>query len=443
MSGQNGYILVAEDSKTQARIMDHILSTAGYEVSIVGTGEEALASVRERMPSLLLTDIVMPVMNGYELCNAIRNDPAIASLPIILVTQLYDPEDVIRGISCGANNFIIKPFDKEGFLSRIKAILDSEKADDGEKEKIIEYNGSQYPIHSDRDDLLNILLSIYDTAVSKNLALAQATERLNILAENLEDLVKERTEALQRTTETVEQLLMQKNELITKIGHDLKTPLTPLVALLPHVLKHEQDDELRDILRVLDKDVLVLKGLVDQTLKLSLLNQESFSMIEDDISIYRVITEVINGYAFSISQLNISIHNYVPIKGTVHISPFHATTLFDNLISNAIKYNIRGGTITIQNIEEENFWITSISDTGIGLTQEEADRVFEEFYKADPSRHDHSSHGLGLSIVFRIVSLYGGDITVSSLGKGLGSTFQIRLPKTVSKKSLLGFRDVT
>nr|WP_319537524.1 hybrid sensor histidine kinase/response regulator [uncultured Methanospirillum sp.] len=432
MNDTRRYILIAEDSRTQADMLCYLLNQAGYETGVVESGTAALVAVRQRMPDLILTDIVMPGMDGYELCSAIRSDPAIAHLPVILVTQLYDPEDVIRGISCGANNFIIKPYDSTGLLAGIDAVLHPRKTPADEKGSInIQYKGNQYTVRSDRNDILNILLSIYGTAVTKNVELEQATDRLNVLTGSLEELVVDRTVALQRTTDTVEHLLMQKNELITKIGHDLKTPLTPLVALLPHVLKHEQDSELKEILDVLVNDVNVLKGLVEEILKLSHLNQESFSMETADISLSRVVHEVIDGYAFSIRQFNLLVHNHIPSECVAHISPFHVTTIFDNLISNAIKYNIRGGTITCRVFDEGEFWAVTIADTGIGLTQDEANRVFEEFYKADPSRHDHSSHGLGLSIVQRIVMFYGGSITVSSPGKGKGTTFQVRLPKTV------------
>ncbi len=424
------YILIAEDSRTQADMLRYILTDAGFDTTVVATGSEALLAIRQRFPDLLLTDIVMPGMDGYELCSKIRSDPAIAHLPVILVTQLYDPEDVIKGISCGANNFIIKPYDSTGLLTGIESVLHPKNIPLGEDNVIgINYKGNMYQIRSDRDDILNILLSIYNTAVSKNIELEQATERLNVLTGSLEELVVDRTVALQRTTETVEHLLMQKNELITKIGHDLKTPLTPLVALLPHVLEHEQDSELKEILDVLVNDVQVLKGLVEQILKLSHLNQESFSMAASNLSLNRVFREVIEGYAFSIKQLNLLVHNYIPPDCTAHISPFHITTIFDNLISNAIKYNIRGGAITCRVFDEGEFWSVTVSDTGIGLSHDEANRVFEEFYKADPSRHDHSSHGLGLSIVQRIATFYGGSVSVSSEGKGMGTTFEVRLPK--------------
>jgi len=429
-----GYILIAEDSRTQADMLCYLLNQAGYETMVAESGAKALASIKERVPDLLLTDIVMPGMDGYELCTAIRSDPEIAHLPVILVTQLYDPEDIIKGISCGADNFIIKPYDANGLFVGIEAVLHPKENPVDQNETIsVSYKGTTYPVRSDRNDILNILLSIYSTAVTKNIELEQATDRLNVLTGSLEELVVDRTLALQRTTDTVEHLLMQKNELITKIGHDLKTPLTPLVALLPHVQKHEQDPELKEILDVLVKDVYVLKGLVEQILKLSHLNQESFSMETIDISVSRIIQEVIEGYAFSIKQLNLLVHNYVPPEYIAHISPFHITTIFDNLISNAIKYNIRGGTITCRVFDEGEFLAVTVADTGIGLTHEEATHVFEEFYKADPARHDHSSHGLGLSIVQRIVMFYGGSITVSSPGKGLGTTFQVRLPIKSSK----------
>ncbi|PKL60824.1 MAG: hypothetical protein CVV33_00680 [Methanomicrobiales archaeon HGW-Methanomicrobiales-4] len=426
-----GYILVAEDSRTQADMLCHILNNVGYETDIAESGNEALTMIMNRMPDLLLSDIVMPGMDGYELCAAIKANSALSSLPVILVTHLYDPEDIIRGLECGANNFIIKPYDQVALISRIAGVLNSSGYSVSENELSgVEYKGTRYPIRSGRDDILQILISIYDTAVSRNLELEQATERLNILTGSLEELVDERTRALQKTAGTVELLLMQKNDLLMKIGHDLKTPLTPLVALLPHVYNHEKDEDLKEILDVLINDAQVLKGLVEQTLKLSLLNHDSFSMAEAEISITKVIEEVISGYMFSISQLNISIHNHIPKDCIVHLSPFHATIIFENLISNAIKYNVRGGSITFGLMEEDLFWEFSVTDTGIGLTKEEAGQVFDEFYKADLSRHDHSSHGLGLSIVHRVISICEGSIQVSSQGKGMGTTFIVRLLKS-------------
>lgn len=426
-------ILIAEDSPTQAKILKHILRDAGYDVISAKTGSEALDIIRKKMPDLLLSDIVMPEMNGYELCYTIKSDPQISSLPIFLLTQLSDPEDVIKGLASGANNFIIKPYDYEDLISKINMVL-SYRLDYEEKNGVnIQYKNNMYQVLSEKYDILHILLSTYGTAVSKNLELEQATVRLNNLTENLEKLVEERTDALKRTAETVEHLLMQKNDIISTIGHDLNTPLTPLVALLPYVEKHEKDPDLKEILQVLVNDVKRIQGHIDQIIKLSLLNQGSFSMAESNISIKRIIDEVIIGYDFSIKQQDISVHNYIPDDYSVHISPFHATTIFENLISNAIKFNIRGGAITFKLSSEQDFFVLSIIDTGIGLSYDEAAHVFDEFYKADFSRHDHNSHGLGLTIVYRVVSQIGGTINLLSQGKGMGSTFQLRIPKHLTQ----------
>src|SRR5690606_38041313 len=116
-------ILIAEDSSTQAEHLAVILENHGYEVTVAPDGEQALAIVRERAPALLISDVVMPKMDGYELCCAIKHDPELHQLPIILVTTLSDPADVLRGLECGADNFIRKPFDERYLLSRIDYLL--------------------------------------------------------------------------------------------------------------------------------------------------------------------------------------------------------------------------------------------------------------------------------------------------------------------------------
>jgi len=112
------------------------------------------------------------------------------------------------------------------------------------------------------------------------------------------------------------------------------------------------------------------------------------------------------------------------------MSHFHAMTVMENLISNAIMYNKDKGSITLTCEHETKQQVLSIQDTGIGLTQDQIGRVFDDFYKADESRHDHSVHGLGLAIVKRIIALYGGTVSVKSPGPGCGSTFQVFLPDT-------------
>ena len=103
------YIMIAEDSATQAQRLRYILEQKGYQVAVLANGRLALEAARRRKPALLISDVVMPEMSGYELCRQMKADPQLGDIPVILVTTLSDPQDVIRGLECRADHFILKP----------------------------------------------------------------------------------------------------------------------------------------------------------------------------------------------------------------------------------------------------------------------------------------------------------------------------------------------
>jgi signal transduction histidine kinase len=135
--------------------------------------------------------------------------------------------------------------------------------------------------------------------------------------------------------------------------------------------------------------------------------------------------EVLGNHSYLLDQKGITVQNYIRPRTCINMSHFHAMTVMENLVSNAILYNTENGTITLTCEREGNMQVLRVEDTGIGLTKDQLNRVFDDFYKADESRHDHSAHGLGLAIVRRIVALYGGSVFVKSPGPGCGSTFQV------------------
>lgn len=426
-------ILVVEDSKTQADLLCYYLTQAGYHAIPVDCPASAFTLLSDSSVDLILTDIIMPGMDGYVFCHTLRNDPKYSSIPIVFVSQLSDPADIIKGLCCGANNFIIKPVRKEQLISEVNNIFSQKmNASQGHEDAggvlPFHYENHTYSIRSSRYDLLRILLSIYQTAAQKNSELEQTTRELNDFSQHLEELVKERTQALSVTNEIVEHLLMQRTELITRIGHDLKTPLTPLYAFLPYLLRKETDPDKKEILSLLVKDVTVLKQLVERILKMSHISIDSFSEEKTNADIHLISLEVLGNHSYLIEQKGIQVKNYIRPLSFCKISHFHIMTIMENLVSNAINYNSDGGTITLSCEQEGYNQVLTIEDTGIGLTSEQTVRVFEDFYKADESRHDHNAHGLGLSIVRRIVTLYGGFVSVYSPGPGRGSTFQVVLP---------------
>jgi len=119
-------ILIVEDSPTQAAQIKYLLESYHYKTEVARDGQQALIWLAEHKPSLVISDIVMPEMNGFELCEKIKSDERTEDIPVILLTSLSDSDEVIEGLSCGANSFITKPYNKEYLISSIKIML-SEK----------------------------------------------------------------------------------------------------------------------------------------------------------------------------------------------------------------------------------------------------------------------------------------------------------------------------
>ncbi len=193
-------ILIVEDSATQAERLQHVLEEHGYRLSAARNGREALAAIRANAPTLVISDIVMPEMDGYQLCRLLKQDDQFKNLPVILLTSLSDPVDVVRGLEAGADNFVFKPYDEDYLLARIAYLLANRHLRETESTKMgveILFSGRKFFISSDRLQILNLLLSTYEAAVQKNRQLAEARDELKLFNVKLEAKVKERTAALE------------------------------------------------------------------------------------------------------------------------------------------------------------------------------------------------------------------------------------------------------
>ena len=191
-------ILIVEDSRTQAEELRYILGKNDYRVSLAANGKEALNFLQSRIPDIVVTDILMPEMDGYELCKCIRADERLRELPVILVTSLSEPTDVIKGLEAGANNFITKPYDEKYIISRIEYLVaNMELREDSGTERgtKVFFSGHQYLITAERLQILDLLLSTYENAHIQNCELLNMQKKLREFNERLAE-EKARTESI-------------------------------------------------------------------------------------------------------------------------------------------------------------------------------------------------------------------------------------------------------
>lgn len=192
-------ILIVEDSEVQALSLKKIIIQHGYEVVVANNGAEGITMARAHRPDLIITDIIMPVLNGYHMTREIRDDPDLKSIPVILLTQLTEVDEIISGLDSGAENYVTKPYDEGYLLARIDALLENPckfKNNPDGKVTEFEHNGKQYSIRAGRGQTIGFLLSTYENAIIKNKSLINAQEELETLNEGLEKKVAERTKAL-------------------------------------------------------------------------------------------------------------------------------------------------------------------------------------------------------------------------------------------------------
>lgn len=196
---ENGYILIAEDSPTQAEHLKYLLEKHQYTVQVAKNGKEALEAVSRSMPYLVLTDIMMPEMNGYELCKELKAREKTMNIPVILLTTFSRSEDVMEGIACGADNFLTKPFREENLILHIEQILLNREIHKTESVKVeleVLVRGKKRVITVDHQQILTLLIATFEAAVQRNDDLAKAQNDLTLLNEQLEEAVAKRTEEL-------------------------------------------------------------------------------------------------------------------------------------------------------------------------------------------------------------------------------------------------------
>ena len=261
-----------------------------------------------------------------------------------------------------------------------------------------------------------------------NKDLITAREELSTLNKNLEGRVHDRTKE-------VEKLLKQKDEFITQLGHDLKNPLGPLINLIPLLEKDETDVTKKEMLAVLNRNAYYMKNLVVKTLELASLNSPNAKFSIETLNLFEEVNQIIENKKILFEECDAKISNNIDHYLSIKADRLRFEEVLTNIFENSIKYCQENCIITINAKKVTDQIMISITDNGIGMTEEQIERIFNEFYKADYARHDIQSTGLGMSICKRIIEKQGGRIWVESPGLGKGITVFFTLPVGLSPKN--------
>jgi DNA-binding response OmpR family regulator len=461
MSRPARQILIAEDSPTQAQHLRHILEQEGYRVTTAPNGVLALEAARRERPALIVSDVVMPEMTGYELCRRIKQDPQLKDVPVVLVTTLSDPEDVIRGLECGADNFILKPYDTGRLLRRMELVLANRPAAP-DRELEVAIGGQRHPITADRGQILNLLLSTYEAAMERNSelsttrdALRRANLELQQLTQALEDRVRERTRELERSNEQLrqaQQTLIQQERLralgqmASGIAHDINNAISPISLYTDSLLNHEPDlsASARESLQTVQRAIDDVARTVARMREFYRPQEPQFhsSAVEMNSLVRQVIELTRARWSDQPQRAGIMIELRTQLAGDLaHVSGAEneIRDALMNLIFNAVDALPGGGAIEIRTGTRlltgpagiPTRWVQlEVSDTGIGMDEETRKRCLEPFFTTKGER----GTGLGLAMVYGMAQRQRAALEIES-ASGRGTTVRLLFPALESARA--------
>jgi signal transduction histidine kinase len=419
-------VLIAEDSPTQALKLQMALEQKNYIVLHGLNGKEALDLIDENnLPDLIITDVVMPEMDGYEFCSQVKHNEATRNIPVILLTQLSDPSDVIKGLQAGADNFISKPYTEEFLFERIKDILLNqelrERSPNLDISMQIYFGGRKYLLNSNRMQILDLLLSTYFNAINKNKEL----EEKNI------ELKKMHKEA-KITNLKLKKLNDEKNQFLGIAAHDLRSPLATLSGFLSIIVDSLPENTIDDqdqIFSAMEKMLDYMLNLINDVLDFSNIEAGTLNLVKEKFDL----VEFMDGI--------IELSNILGTKKAIHIDSTYSTDeiivkadrnklrqVMDNLLSNAIKFSEKHTIVLVSIIKRNKEVEVIIADQGKGIPDNEIGKIFQPFTRTSVESTDgEKSTGLGLATVKKIVETHGGRIWAKSI-VGKGSEFHFTLP---------------
>ncbi len=395
----NTKVLVVEDSPVQAKKLKHFLEYNGFLVVQSSNGEEALDALEKDLPHIVVSDIIMPVMDGYELCERIKKDDRLKDIPVILLTSLKDPMDIIKGLQAGADNFITKPYDEQYLLTRIQHLLINRNIrmyGGTDMEMEIVFREQKFLINSEKKQILDLLLSVYEAAIFQN-----------------DELIKTQN-MLEKANEELQQANKELDSFARTVSHDLKNPIAKIMGFVEILLEdftEGMDPNAIQYLQIIERSTDSMLQLVEDLLRMS--RSSTIELKITDVDLTKIAREIIEGFRESEPDRDIEVIISEGLQCRGDEGLIRAAML--NMLGNSWKYTgkTEKPVILFGKMDEHEEQPFFISDNGAGFDMAKSHKLFRPFERMHPSTQFQGT-GVGLATVKRIIERHGGRIWVEA-----------------------------
>ena len=420
-------ILVVDDTAANLQVLAGMLKERGYKVRPVPSGKLALLAAQREPPDLILLDINMPEMNGYEVCERLKADAVLAGVPVIFISALTEPLDKVKAFAAGGVDYITKPFQMEELHARVETHLRLRRQQTELEEYSLYLELARERLKLEMKVARGLQRSVM---ASSRCQLDVARDELKVLRAANADAV-EAGEAERSKRAESERLGRAKDDFLANLSHEIRTPLNAILGWA-HLLKPgtTSQEEMVHGLAVITRnaraqarlieDLFDMSGIAAGKLRLDLVRVDLPALIEAAIETVKPAAEA----------KGMKVERVIdPIAGPVTGDPYRLQQVVWNLLTNAIKFTPAGGTVHVVLERAGACAEISVSDNGKGIDANFLPYVFERFRQADDSMAKTSGGlGLGLAIVKSLTELHGGTVRVTSDGAGSGATFIVSLP---------------
>lgn len=410
-------ILIVDDMPDNLLLLSTFLMEYGYKVRKVVSGERALVAAQASPPDLILLDVMMPGMDGYEVCRQIKANQDMQHIPIIFLSARNETSDKVEGFSSGGVDYITKPFNLDEVIARVQNQLRISRLQQSLRQEVCDRIKAQNALETLNQEL--------EARVRARTAeLQQRNEQLVLLQSQLKDALAQE-HALNEL----------KSQLLTTISHEFSTPLS-IIATAAEILKLDRNETngSKDdrCFQMINDSVNRINQILKNTMTLTTAESQAIQFCPEPIDLMQWLHKLVENWKLP-SDDNHRLRLVCPEEPmplvSIDVTLMHQ--LVSNLIQNAVRFSPKGGIVQMQLIYQPTQVIFSIQDEGIGIPNEEQSQVFEQFFRASNANSVPGTPGagLGLAVVQWIVKLHHGSVTINSTLHE-GTTVKVTLPRS-------------